>query len=72
MKLKIILCAVLYMCPLSGCSGQGRKRETGERGKYQRSGADNETAPTAAVEEKHSHRKRLSRSTVRLFLIRIL
>ncbi len=56
MKLKIILCAVLYMCLLSGCSGQqqGRKRETGERGKYQRSGADNETAPTAAVEEKHS------------------
>ena len=57
MKLKIILCAVLCMCLLSGCSGQQQGAESGKPESAVNTSGQAQTtttAPTAAVEEKHS------------------
>ena len=57
MKLKIILCAVLCMCLLSGCSGQQQGTESGKPESAVNTSGQAQTtttAPTAAVEEKHS------------------
>ena len=60
MKIKNVLCAVLCLCLLSGCSGQPQqgtesgKPESAVHTSGQAEIATTTTAPTTAVEEKHS------------------
>lgn len=57
MKIKNVLCAVLCMCLLSGCSGQQQGTESGKPESAVNTSGQAQTtttAPTAAAEEKHS------------------